>query len=359
MSYRFEELKGLFAYLDREGFAASQRLPLVASRQWWPGGEMESWRRFRRGDPNLHEVAVPAWDWAAHGKQNRSLFERLTLGRAANGWSRPDEVEVLFDRAVPNGWNLDFSSVDEASPLWTVVARFGRYILRSHPAMAGDHFVYFGDDTLFLMEQCRRLLAELQQEGTQRVRCLDLCCGGGGVGLSLPIFQGELQGLDLNPAAVALASSTARAQGLSHYNYECSDILEGLSGEYDLIFGNPPTLDPKLTGQDVFYATGSLDVLASILESCLTALSERGRAAMTVFSAVRDGRDETLDVVRKVLGERRGLTYRVRREFALREGLKLRHALLVLKPLRDTSQEVVPLAKPGWNLPGLSWRRPR
>ena len=359
MPYRIEDLKSLFAFLDREGFRASQRLPLVASRQWWLSGEIESLRRFRQGRPNLHEVAVPAWYWAVHHKHNRFLFERLTLGRADESWNRPEAVEILFDRAIPSDWKLDLSSIERASPLWTVVARFDRYILRSHPAVGGEHFVYFGDDTLFLMEQSRRLLAELVQEGGESVRCLDLCCGGGGVGLSLPPFEGDLQGLDLNPAAVALAHSAARAQGLSHYHYECTDILQGIKGEYDLIFGNPPTLDPKLTGQDVFYATGSLDVLNSILETCLAALSPRGRAAMTVFSAVRDGRDETLEVIKEVIGERRGLTYTVRREFALREGLKMRHALLILKPSRNRSQEVVALSKPGWRLPGLNWRRPR
>ena len=334
-----EELREAFRCLDELEFYRTGRLPLVAARQWRPAWEREAWRRFREGLANVHEVAWPRFYLAREESETRRLFLSLTLGR---------EDEVLAKRP-----ELSSLYATGGSPEWTVVHRFGRYVLRSHPDLDGEDWVYFGDDTLFLMERSRALLSRMDAP----CRCLDLCCGGGGVGLALPGFEGSLLGVDLNSTAVRLAENTALAQNLSNYRYQCCDALQGLEGEFDLIFGNPPTLSPILTGRDVFHATGTDDVLPNLLEKILQALTARGRAVLTFFSEVRDGGDTQWERLGRLLAGRRGFYCYSRREYPLGTGRFLRHSALELQPLGQVEQVFEPLKHRGVQLPAVRQRQ--
>ncbi|MFA5507757.1 MAG: methyltransferase [Vulcanimicrobiota bacterium] len=334
-----EELRTAFAFLDSHGFARTARIPMVAARQWKPGWEWAAWRRFRSRRANIHEVAFPHLYFQLEEPEVQRLFAALTLGRRDLELGRHQELQGLCQ--------------GQAQPSWTVLHRFGRYVLRSHPEGSGKDWVYFGDDTLFLMQRSRELLASLKGP----VRCLDLCCGGGGVGLALPSFEGTLMGIDLNPTAVGLAQATAAAQGLSHYQYCCLDLMEGLRGEFELIFGNPPTLSPLLTGKDVFHATGDEDVLPNLLEKVLTALTPKGRAVFTFFSEAERGKDAQWDRLRELLTGKRGFRCYARREYPLGAGRYLRHSALELNPLGDESAQFEPLGGRGAQLPGVKARQ--
>lgn len=236
------------------------------------------------------------------------------------------------------------------------MARFERYIVRSHPSVEGRDQVYLGDDTLFLMEGGRELLHRLQKEIEGPLCCLDLCCGGGGVGLALPDFDGELLGVDLNPVAIDLAQTVAESQGLSH-RYRCFDINEGIPGRYHLVLGNPPTLSSEFTGRDVFYATGTVDMFCQTLESVLEVLHPKGRALFTFFSSRSGTDDPSWDRVGEVLRGRRGFRCRARREYPIDAGHVLRHNALELMPAGDLTEEFVPIEPGGVQLPALAWRR--
>lgn len=344
MTLTAEALSSIFSYLDKAAFHRTQRLPLVAARQWSWVWEREAWKRFVEGKPNLGEVAWPALYWSMVARRERELFRRLTLGRPDPKWRRPAELSPLF----PEG----------DSPRFCVISRFGRFILRHHPAHSGDDFVYFGDDTLHLMEHSRRLLQSLQQQVNEPLRCLDLCCGGGGVGLALPDFEGELLGIDLNPLAVELAQKTAQAQELFNYSYQCQDVAGGLPGSFHLIFGNPPTLSPSLTGKDVFHATGTWEAFEHLLGLVLKSLLPEGRGVFTLFSEWAAGRDEAWESLRGLLAGKRGFTYTVRREFPLGSGRSLRHCVVELLPESQPEYAFVDLPGGCYLLPGHTWRKP-
>ena len=78
-------------------------------------------------------------------------------------------------------------------------------------------------------------------------RILDLCCGGGCIGLAVAHYYPEIQVdlVDIDPAALDLARENALALGLSgSANIIESDVFTALAGvKYDLILSNPPYVD--------------------------------------------------------------------------------------------------------------------
>jgi SAM-dependent methyltransferase len=337
-----EELQQALRWLDSVHFPVTAALPLFTARHWSPGMERRARWRYRRGLDNVEEVAVPRWYWRGLPAVLAPLFRALTLGQ---GGLDSDPLACLLDA---RGW-----------PRWRLVPRFSRYLLHSRPEADGPSLVYFGDDTLFLMERARRLLAEQPRP----CRVLDLCCGGGGVGLALPPFEGELIGVDVNPTAISLARLAAQAQGLTHHSYLCADATTLLREQkFDLVVGNPPTLPPELGGQTTLYATGSSANLLTLLVCLLEALTPAGRALLTVFSTASGRGEKAGDPLRRelssLLGPCRGYTYTVRRQFPLAGGRFLRHVALSVEAESATRGErFEDLTAGGFALPGFTWRR--
>lgn len=340
LNFEVDDLRAAFAYLDEHNFDLTQRLPLITSRQWSLSAEREAISRFKDGLSNVEEVGVPRYYWKRESEETQKLFKTLTLGLPNSEIAAIPELRPFFEGG------------DGTRPVWTVIARFGRYILRSHPEESGEHLVYFGDDTLFLMERARDLLGDLKGP----VQLLDLCCGGGGVGLALPTFEGNLLGVDLNPLAIEVARIVSVAQSLTTYSYQCWDMKQGLEGEYDFIFGNPPTLSPSLTGRDVFHATGTLETFQEFLGPLLNALRPSGIALLTLFSQVNP-EDEALASIQQTLAGRCGYRYAVRREFKLGSKGLLRHSVLELYPGQSNRADIELQGSPRVTLPALAWRR--
>jgi release factor glutamine methyltransferase len=75
---------------------------------------------------------------------------------------------------------------------------------------------------------------------------LDLGTGSGAIALALASERGgwQVQGVDLNQAAVALAKRNAARCRLSHVTFAQSDWFAGVSGKrFDLLVSNPPYID--------------------------------------------------------------------------------------------------------------------
>ena len=83
VGFETDALKECFDFLDSRDFHKTGRLPLVASRQWKPSWEAEAFRRFRKGLPNLQEVAWPSFYLGAVSSRERELFRAVTLPRYA------------------------------------------------------------------------------------------------------------------------------------------------------------------------------------------------------------------------------------------------------------------------------------
>ncbi|MEO1078194.1 MAG: 50S ribosomal protein L3 N(5)-glutamine methyltransferase [Pseudomonadota bacterium] len=78
-------------------------------------------------------------------------------------------------------------------------------------------------------------------------RLLDLCCGGGAIGIAAAVQQPELELVlaDLSPDALALARQNVRRHGLENRTRLVeSDLFAALAGErFDIILSNPPYVD--------------------------------------------------------------------------------------------------------------------
>ncbi|MCP5131883.1 MAG: 50S ribosomal protein L3 N(5)-glutamine methyltransferase [Pseudomonadales bacterium] len=85
--------------------------------------------------------------------------------------------------------------------------------------------------------------------GPEPARILDLCCGGGCIGLAAAYYfpHARVDLIDIDPAALELARENAIALGLSErVNILASDLFSALDGvEYDLILSNPPYVDAE------------------------------------------------------------------------------------------------------------------
>lgn len=127
--------------------------------------------------------------------------------------------------------------------------------------------------------------------GPEPSRILDLCCGGGCIGLAaahyLPDVHVDL--LDIDRAALALARDNARFLGLEdRVTIIESNLFEALAAvSYDLILSNPPYVDAvDLAGMPAEFhhepelALGSgadgLDLTRRILSSAPTFLRDSG-----------------------------------------------------------------------------------
>jgi len=85
--------------------------------------------------------------------------------------------------------------------------------------------------------------------GPDPERILDLCCGGGCIGLASAWYlpQARVDLLDLDPDALALAAENAQELGLAQrVRLLQSDLFEAVAGErYDIIVSNPPYVDAE------------------------------------------------------------------------------------------------------------------
>lgn len=277
------------------------------------------------------------------------MFTALTLGLGG-------AVDGKFDPE-------SLAGLRSGSSTWRVTSRFSRYIVSSPLDVIDSSMVYFGDDTLFLMDTARRLLQGVaNSESDRKLRVLDLCCGGGGVGLALPPFLGELHGVDINPLAVAVAQVSAAAQGLENYHYAVTDAQQAFQQSYDLVVGNPPTFPPELAVGPKLYATGTQTSFLDLLSSILERLTSHGRACLTLF-AVAQGPDKgAIDPMRAsikdLVGKARAYSYTVRRQFPVGDGRWLRHVALELGAAKEVAGEQFSFpAATSFQLPGLEWRR--
>jgi len=80
-------------------------------------------------------------------------------------------------------------------------------------------------------------------------RVLDLCCGGGCIGLAVAHYYPDAQVdlVDIDNEALALARENASYLGVQdRVNIRQSDLFDALAtGEYDLIISNPPYVDAQ------------------------------------------------------------------------------------------------------------------
>lgn len=158
--------------------------------------------------------------------------------REVFGWSRPFPPGVLGPRMQ--------ALLEQAGALaecgdGTLRSRVrfstlgpGLFVHSAWPTSQKDA-VFFGPDTYRFCALLRRV------PGTFR-RVVDLGCGSGAGGLSVAGRSQEVVLADLNPEALVFARVNARLNGTQGVQAVRSDLLQEVSGAFDLIVANPPYL---------------------------------------------------------------------------------------------------------------------
>jgi release factor glutamine methyltransferase len=172
--------------------------------------------------------------------QRRNLRRRPALAsnlRDVFGWNRPFERDLLPQQMFELLRAAD--ALHETTLGLCSRVRFstlaGRLFVSSgFPTEASDA-VFFGPDTY-------RFCALLERWAPFARRAVDIGCGSGAGGLCLGARVSELNLVDVNPRALDYARVNAALAG-HHAHFACSDVLAGLSGEFDLIIANPPYMN--------------------------------------------------------------------------------------------------------------------
>lgn len=163
------------------------------------------------------------------------------------GWSRPYEpglipeaqTAVLLDNAIVRAHegllysNVRWSSLDDSL-----------FVHSAYPTVAHDS-VFFGPDTYRFAQAIHRHLAQSNQPIANAV---DIGCGSGvgAIVIASARREAHVQAVDINPSALRFTAVNAALAGVKNVSVWHSDILQGTTGDFDLIVANPPYMqDPQ------------------------------------------------------------------------------------------------------------------
>ncbi|ANI34563.1 methyltransferase [Pseudomonas putida] len=238
---------------------------------------------------------------ATHARVNaREGCGQASTLRDVFGWSRPfdpgllsaDQLQLL-ERAqalVAQGELLT------STVRWSSLDEF----LLLHSAFPTDtsDAVFFGPDSYRFAQVIRDHL----QHCPERVEhAVDIGCGSG-VGALLiarAAQHAQVSAVDINPLALRYTAINAALAGVSNLSVEPSDLLDGISGTFDLIVANPPyMLDPNAR----LYRHGGgalgVDLSLRIVEQARDRLSRHGTLLLYTGVAIVEGRDALLEAIR-------------------------------------------------------------
>ncbi len=250
-----------------------------------------------RADGYRFTCVTPATHALINAREGCGQAETL---RDVFGWSRPfalrllsaDELHLL-QRAqvlVPRGELLAsqvrWSSLDE--------------LLLVHSAFPTDtsDAVFFGPDSYRFAQVIHE---HLQHSPTRVEEAVDIGCGSG-VGALLiarAVQHAHVSAVDINPLALRFTAINAALAGISNVSVEPSDVLDGITGTFDLIVANPPYMLDR-GARTYRHGGGSLGAELSlrIVEQACERLSRHGTLLLYTGVAIVDGRDALLEAVR-------------------------------------------------------------
>lgn len=238
---------------------------------------------------------------ATHSRVNaREGSGQASSLRDVFGWSRPfapglvsnDELQLL-ERAqvlVPRGELLGsavrWSSLDD---LLLVHSAF--------PTDASDA-VFFGPDSYRFAQVIHE---HLQHNPRPVEHAVDIGCGTG-VGALLiarAAQHAQVSAVDINPLALRYATINAALAGVSNVSVAPSDVLDGISGTFDLIVANPPYMLDR-SARTYRHGGGALGAELSlrIVEQACERLTRHGTLLLYTGVAIVDGRDALLEAIR-------------------------------------------------------------
>ncbi|WP_406822123.1 methyltransferase [Pseudomonas sp. KnCO4] len=238
---------------------------------------------------------------ATHARVNaRPGAERARTLRDVFGWSRPfppslvsaDELDQLRQAqvlATRGEWLV-------STVRWATLEDL-LLVHSAYPTEASDA-VFFGPDSY----RFAQVIHEHLQRTPKRVEhAVDIGCGTG-VGALLvaqAVPHAQVTAVDINPLALRYTAINAALAGVSNVSVEPSDLLDGITGLFDLIIANPPYM---LDVQERTYRHGGgvlgAELSLRIVEQALERLGPGGSLVLYTGVAIVDGRDALLEAIR-------------------------------------------------------------
>lgn len=207
----------------------------------------------------------PANEWA---RNLRDIF----------GWNRPFRA-TLLPLAL---WELlhRAHAVQPAASAWQSrirMATLGNQ-LYMHSAFPTDRpdSVFFGPDTYRFINVLSHWLG---QHAMRVQRAVDIGCGAGpgAVTIALACPQAEVIAVDINEQALTLTQLNTELAGASRVVVQHSNLLNGVTGTFDLVVANPPFMvDPSR--REYRHGGGSygIDLSLAVVEAALARLAPGG-----------------------------------------------------------------------------------
>jgi len=238
---------------------------------------------------------------ATHARNNaRSGAEQAGNMRDVFGWSRPFSpsliavaeldplrtAQVLYEDGALLRSRVRWSNLDDLL-----------LVHSAYPTVASDA-VFFGPDSYRFAQVIHD---HLQRSPVRIEHAVDIGCGSG-IGALLiarAAQHAQVSAVDINPLALRYTAINAALAGVSNVSVEPSNLLDGISGRFDLIVANPPyMLDPSQ--RTYRHGGGALGAALSlrIVEQACERLSPGGSLLLYTGVAIIEGRDPLLEAIR-------------------------------------------------------------
>ena len=244
----------------------------------------------------------------------RSSFKIATDLRGIFGWSLPFAPDLLPEHVLGHMRRANVLALlpDGCCRSKVRYSTFGQMLFMhsAYPTVEADA-VFFGPDTVRFVNALELFLAQRRRPVA---RCADIGCGAGPAGIAIARQHpnAEVQLLDINDAALSAARVNASVNDASNAVAMRSDVLAGVSGQFDLIVSNPPYL-VDAAARAYRHGGGEFGEALSlrILREAIPRLSPGGSLLLYTGTAVVNGIDIFGTAARRVADQYDlGRTYR-------------------------------------------------
>jgi SAM-dependent methyltransferase len=223
------------------------------------------------------------------------------------GWSRPFREDLL----PPTMLSLMRAAavLEPVNDGWRSRVRFSTLpgvkcdellVHSAYPTNATDA-VFFGPDTYRFNNAIHHFLGN---EPRSIRRALDLGCGSGAGAISIARERPDATVIasDINEAALRLARVNAVLAGAAGIAVQQSDLLDAITGDFDLIVANPPfLLDPEQRSYRHGGGERGEGLSLKMVQAALPRLLAGGTLLMYTGVAIVDGVDPLLARLAEIL----------------------------------------------------------
>ncbi|MFS2156025.1 methyltransferase [Pseudomonas sp. Pseusp122] len=219
------------------------------------------------------------------------------------GWSRPFDNGLLAEQELQT--LLASGVLRVHAGMWVSDVRWSSldnllFVHSSFPTVAHDA-VFFGPDTY----RFAQAIEEHLRTTTQPIRsAVDIGCGSGvgAILIARARRDADVLAVDINPTALRFTAVNASLAGTDNVSVYYSDILAGVTGNFDLIVANPPYMQDI---QQRAYRHGGeqlgSELSVCILEQAIERLAPGGSLVLYTGAPSVDGVDLFLEQARPLI----------------------------------------------------------